>query len=215
MRDRPGTGLFARLPPLERLEARLLAHGHAPYDRATEPWKRDLFGQLEGDVLEIGAGAGANLEFLAPGVRYTALEPNRFSRELLAREASELERSVTVVEGDAERLPFPDESFDAVFCSLVLCTIHDVPRALAEVKRVLRPGGRFAFVEHVLAPDRGWRRGVQHAVKPLWYVAANGCRPDRDTGAAIGAAGFSQVELRHVRMPLPVVGPHVVGYAIR
>lgn len=215
MRDRPGTGLFSRLPPLERLEARLLAHGHAPYDRATEPWKKELFGQLSGDVLEIGAGAGANLQYLAPGVRYTALEPNQFSRELLARKAAELGHPATVVDGDAGRLPFPDESFDAVFCSLVLCTIHDVPRALAEVKRVLRPRGRFAFVEHVLAPDRRWLRGVQHAVKPLWYSAANGCRPDRDTGAAIAAAGFSEVDLRHVRMPLPVVGPHVVGSAIR
>ena len=215
MRDRPGSGLFARLPPLERLEARLLAHGHAPYDRATEPWKKELFGQIEGDVLEIGAGAGANLEFLAPGVRYTALEPNRFSRELLARKAAELGLSATVVDGDAGQLPFPDESFDAVFCTHVLCTIHRVPLALAEVKRVLRPGGRFAFVEHVLAPDRRWLRGVQHAVKPLWYMAANGCRPDRDTGAAIAAAGFSQVELQNVRMPLPVVAPHIVGFAIR
>ncbi|AKU92729.1 class I SAM-dependent methyltransferase [Vulgatibacter incomptus] len=215
MHDRPGTRLFARIPALERLEARLLAHGHAPYERAVEPWKQELFGQLSGDVLEIGAGAGANLELLPAAIRYSALEPNAFSRELLTRKAAELGRAATVVGGNAERLPFADESFDAVICSLVLCTIHHVPRALAEVRRVLRPEGRFVFVEHVIAPQRRWLRAVQHAVKPLWYVVGNGCRPDRDTAAAIAAAGFSRTELQHVRMPVPVVGPHLVGYAIR
>lgn len=199
----------------KRFQARLLAHGYAPYERAVEPWKRRLFGTLTGKVLEIGAGSGANLGFLQPSVHYVGLEPNRFAREFLVHRLAERGLGGEVVGGNAESLPFSDEAFDAVFCSLVFCTVHDVPRALSEVRRVLRPGGRFAFVEHVVAPRGAGLRVLQHLVKPVWYVLGDGCRPDRDTAGAIGAAGFSAVDVDDVRFPVPIVGPHLIGSAWR
>ena len=93
--------------------------------------------------------------------------------------------------------------------------MHDVPAALAEVKRVLKPGGRFAFVEHVAAPPHTRTRRVQNAVRPVWQVLGDGCQPNRDTAAAIRAAGFAHVEIKDMRLPFPVVGPHIAGFAVR
>ena len=177
--------------------------------------KRRLFGSLRGRVLEIGAGAGANLPHLNPDIDYVAIEPNEFSRGHLQRRVAERGLRAEVREGAAEQLPFADASFDAVFCSLVLCTVHDVPAALAEVKRVLKPGGRFAFVEHVGAPVGTRTRRVQRAIRPFWQVLGDGCQPDRETAAAFRGAGFSQVEIDELRLRLPVVGPHIAGFAVR
>jgi ubiquinone/menaquinone biosynthesis C-methylase UbiE len=116
-------------------------------------------------------------------------------------------------EGTAEALPAADASADAVVSTLVLCTVRDVPRALAEVRRVLRPGGRFVFVEHVLAPPRTRTRAVQRLVRPVWPLLADGCHPDRDIERAIRDAGFARVEVTRFRAPVPVIGPHVAGVA--
>ena len=206
---------FANFRWYKRLQARFLAHGSPHYERLVAPWKRRYFGALEGRVLEIGAGAGANLDHLGREVEYTALEPNAFARDHLERRLRDQGRKGEVVGGAAERLPFPDASFDAVFCSLVLCTVHDVPAALGEILRVLRPGGRFAFVEHVGAPPGSGRRRRQRAIRPLWTFLGDGCHPDRDTAAAIRRAGFDRVEIEEDRLPLPIVGPHIAGVAFK
>ncbi len=210
-----GYGPLAGVRWYKRLQGALIAHGSESYERKVAAVKARLFGSLSGRVLEIGAGGGANLRHLSPGIDYVGLEPNEFSRAHLVRRAAERGLRAEVVNGTAEKLPFPDASFDAVFCSLVFCTVHDVPAALAEVKRVLKPGGRFAFVEHVAAPAGTRTRRVQNAVRPVWQVLGDGCQPNRDTAAAIRAAGFSHVEIEDMRLPFPVVGPQIAGFAIR
>jgi ubiquinone/menaquinone biosynthesis C-methylase UbiE len=206
---------LARARWYKRLQGAVIAHGSESYERQVEAVKRRLFGALQGRVLEVGAGGGANLRHLQTGIDYVAIEPNEFSRAYLVRRATERGLRAEVHEGAAERLPFPDASFDAVFCSLVLCTVHDVPAALTEIRRVLKAGGRFAFVEHVAAPAGSRTRRVQRAVRPVWQVLGDGCQPDRDTGAAIRAGGFQRVEIEEMRLRLPVVGPHIAGLAVR
>lgn len=212
---RTGYAPFSHLRWYKRLQASILAHGSERYERLVAPWKRRYFGSLEGRVLEIGAGAGANLDHLRRSVDYVALEPNPYAREFLEMRLRAKGMKGEVWSGAAERLPFEDASFDGVFCSLVLCTVHDLPKTLREVLRVLRPGGRFAFVEHVGAASGSGRRAVQRALRPLWKVLADGCHPDRDTAAAIRAAGFAGVEIEQARLPIPVVGPHIAGVAIK
>lgn len=210
-----GFSPFSRVRWYKRLQAGMLAHGSAHYERLVADWKRRYFGTLEGRVLEIGAGAGANLDHLRRDVDYVALEPNPYAREHLERRLRETGMKGEVVDGAAERLPFDDASFDAVFCSLVLCTVHDVPAALREILRVLAPGGRFAFVEHVGAPSGSARRALQRGVRPLWTVLGDGCHPDRDTATAIRQAGFAHVELEETRLRIPIVGPHIAGVATK
>lgn len=196
-----------------RLFAWLLDRGHEGYERTVEPHKAALFGGLTGRVVEIGPGPGNNLRYFRPGVEWIGVEPNLHMRPYAERRAAALGRTIEWRVGSAEQLPFPDRSVDAVVASLVLCSVDDVPRALAEIRRVLRPGGRFAFLEHVAAPPGTRTARWQHRVAPLWRVVGDGCRPDRDTEAAIVAAGFTIESITRFRVAAPVVGPHVAGIA--
>lgn len=198
----------------KRLQVAMLATGCARYDRSVEPLKRELLAPLRGRVLEIGPGAGANLPYYASGITWIGVEPNPYAHDALRREAERRGLRAELHAGVAERLPVGDASVDAVVSTLVLCTVPDVPGALAEVRRVLRPGGRFVFIEHVAAEPGTRTRRLQRLVKPAWRVLADGCHPDRDTAAAIERAGFTSVTLRRLRMPVPVVGPHVAGVAV-
>ena len=197
----------------KRLHARLLAAGCPRYERSVEAHKRRLLGALAGTVVEIGPGAGANLRFYAPGVRWVGVEPNPWAHPWLEREAADVGLAAELREGTAASLPFPDASADAVVSTLVLCTVRDVPRALAEARRVLRPGGRFVFVEHVAAAPGTRTRLAQRLVRPVWPLLADGCHPDRDTERAIRAAGFARVEVARFHAPVPVIGPHIAGVA--
>lgn len=119
-----------------------------------------------------------------------------------------------VVEAPAERLPFPDDSFDTVVCTLVLCTVDDPDRAIAEVRRVLKPGGRLLLIEHVRSHDPRIARW-QDRVTPLWKRIGHGCHPNRDTAAALARAGFV-LELEAWRLPKApkIARPAIEGVAI-
>ncbi len=194
----------------------LLAHGEG-FDRELYgARKRELLGPLRGTVVEIGPGAGVNLAYYDPGVRWIGVEPNVHFHLRLRDKAAALSLDAAVRPGRAERLDLPAASADAVVSTLVLCSVDDLGAALAEVRRVLKPGGRFVFIEHVAARGPGLRR-VQRLVKPAWGVLADGCRPDRETAHHIEAAGFEAVRLERfdAAMPLPIVKPHIAGTARR
>jgi ubiquinone/menaquinone biosynthesis C-methylase UbiE len=162
--------------------------------------KRAAFDGLGGGtVLEIGAGTGANLGLLAPGTHLIALEPSLAMHDRLRERCEAAGIEVTVVPAGAEAIPLPDGSVDEVICSLVLCTANDPAQALREVRRVLRPGGRFRFVEHVAAPRPGLRRAIQRAIRRPWGWLFEGCRPDRHTPELIEQAGFSELRLERRR----------------
>jgi SAM-dependent methyltransferase len=197
----------------KRAQAWVLARGNRRYDAMVADEKRALLSPLEGTVLEIGPGGGNNLPFLRNGVRWIGVEPNPFFHDRLRARGSRLGIDVDVRAGAAEALPAADRSVDAVVASLVLCSVRDPEATLREVRRVLRPGGRFVFVEHVAAPRGTGLRLVQRALRPLWGALADGCHPDRETGRLIEAAGFASVDLREFRLPVPIMGPHIAGVA--
>jgi SAM-dependent methyltransferase len=163
-----------------------------------------LAGQATGRVLEIGYGVGSNWPHLPADVDYVGIEPDPYMRER-AEHHRPTGRELDLRDGDAQALDFPDASFDTVIGTLVLCTIPDPAAALREIRRVLRPGGRFVFWEHVNARGRAGR-AVLGAITPLWSRVGGGCHPNRDTLEAIEAAGFAVDDLRVGKIgPLPAI----------
>lgn len=150
-----------------------------------EDWREWVTDKAHGLVLEIGAGDGVNLSYYHSDAQVIATEPDAESIELI----TEYEDNVTLAQVDAEDLPFPDATFDAVVGTLVFCTIPDAPRALREVKRVLKPNGSLRLVEHVRAKNPFGRAFMQLA-NPAWHWMTGGCNINRDTLNAVRAAGF-------------------------
>jgi SAM-dependent methyltransferase len=159
-------------------------------------YKREVLGSLGGTVLEIGAGYGANFGYLAAGANWIGLEPDPAARRRLATIAAAHGYHRPVIASVAERIPLSDASVDAVAGTLVLCSVTDQAMALAQVRRVLRPGGRYVFFEHVAAPRGTASRGLQRCCAPLSRRLAAGCDPARETWRAIAAAGFRDVQFR-------------------
>lgn len=184
--------------------------------RGGEEHRRRLIEAAEGRVLEIGAGTGRNFRFYRAAQEVVALEPHDGMRERAKRAAASAAVPVEVVNGDAMALPFPDRSFDTVVASLVLCTIPDPSQALREAQRVLRPGGKLRFYEHVRANGTPLERWQDRLERP-WGWFAGGCHPNRDTVAAIEQAGFRVVGREDFEFHASprLVRPHVLGIVER
>jgi len=178
--------------------------------------RRRLVEQAAGEVLEIGAGTGRNLLLYRTATRVVALEPGPGMRARATQAALAAQVAVEIVDGTAEHLPFPDAAFDTVVASLVLCTVPDLAQTLTEARRVLRPGGKLHFYEHVRADDPRLARWQDRLERP-WGWLAGGCHPNRDVVAAIAAAGFRVLELDRFDFQImpPLVRPHVLGVAQR
>ncbi|MDA0167730.1 class I SAM-dependent methyltransferase [Solirubrobacter taibaiensis] len=164
---------------------------------------------LAGRVVEVGAGNGRNFVHYPPGVtEVVAIEPEPTLRALA--EGAETAVPVRVLDGVAEALPFADGELDAAVVSLVLCSVPDQGRALAEIRRVLRPGGALRFYEHVI-PQRQPKRGLFRAADAtgLWPRLAAGCHLARDTAGAIVAAGFEIERCERIEFRSAAVEPRL------
>jgi ubiquinone/menaquinone biosynthesis C-methylase UbiE len=177
--------------------------------------RQRLLADLSGRVLEIGGGTGANLAYYCDGVtELTVIEPEKAMARRLERKARDGGHQVELVNAPAEHLPFDDGRFDAAVSTLVLCSVDDQPRALAELRRVLKPGGRLLFIEHVRSDEAG-RARWQDRLNGLNRVVAGGCNCNRATLDAIRDAGFTVSDLEHGELTKapPLVRPLVVGTA--
>jgi ubiquinone/menaquinone biosynthesis C-methylase UbiE len=175
--------------------------------------RRRLLAGARGAVLEIGGGTGANLPHYRDIDRVTVAEPDSFMRKRLGQKLAEASVPVEVSDAGAEALPFPDGSFDTVVSTLVLCTVPDQEAALDEVRRVLRPGGRLLFIEHVRA--EGSTARWQDRLERLWGWLFAGCHPNRETVATIEKAGFEMEGFESFLPPDPLsfLQPCVQGSA--
>ena len=205
-----------RHPVFARLWSALSRHE----PREIQRHRDELLEGLGGRVLELGAGAGSNFAHYPPTVEnVVAVEPEPYLRRRAQAAAARSPIRIEVVDGVADRLPAEDGSCDAAVASLVLCSVPDPSRALAELRRVLRPGGELRFYEHILSDRPGLAR-VQRTVDRLfWPRAFGGCHAARDTPGAISAAGFAIETSRALwvgprKVPTPT-GPHAIGRARR
>ncbi|KAF3689758.1 Methyltransferase-like protein 7A [Channa argus] len=199
----------------------------AKYNKKMYGKKKELFrslpefnkpgGQLT--ILEIGCGTGTNFEFFPPGCQVICTDPNRHFQRYLKKSMDQndhLTYERFVVSSGEDMGSVEDESIDVVVCTLVLCSVNDVPQTLREVQRILRPGGGFFFVEHVAADASTWAHFFQHVFQPAWYYFGDGCEVTRETWKDVAAAGFSELKLSHIEAPFMfMVKPQIIGYAIK
>jgi ubiquinone/menaquinone biosynthesis C-methylase UbiE len=180
--------------------------------------RRRLLASLRGSVIEIGAGDGSAFALYPPAVTdVLALEPDDYLRSLAQRRAATAAVPVTVRAAAAERITADDGSADAVVASLVLCSVADQAAALAEIRRVLRPGGTLAYYEHVRSQHRVVA-AVEDLLTPVWQRLAGGCHPNRDTLGTITAAGFSIQDNERFSFAVQSLTPpvaHILGHATR
>src|SRR4051794_5400024 len=171
--------------------------------------RRELLASARGRTLELGAGTGANVELYPDAVTELVLaEP----AEPMAKRLEAKHPQATVVRAPAEALPFGDDSFDTVVATLVLCTVDDPQRTLAEVERVLKPGGQLLFLEHILDPSGRWQ-AWQRRLTPIQKRVACGCHLDRPTPDTIAGRGFTMDRVEHAQMPKapPIFRPMAIG----
>lgn len=189
--------------------ARVDAHGGRIY-------RHRVAGGATGRVLEIGVGTGRNLPLYRSAAEVVGVEPDPGMLQRAEAAARSAPVPIGLVEALAEDLPLPDESFDTVVASYVLCTVSQPGRALSEVRRVLRPGGTLRFMEHVRSPEPRLARWQDRLELP-WAWVFRGDHPNRDTVATIRAAGLEVVEVDAFDFEVmpPPVRPHAIGVAER
>lgn len=181
-------------------------------------WRQDLLSGISGEVLEIGCGTGINLSFYPESVsKLTLTEPephmlNRLKRKIKPAMAGKC----VATQAAADALDFPNDTFDAVVSTLVLCSVGSPDSALREIKRVLKPGGQFYFIEHVVAKDTPRLLKWQKIFQPCWVRLCGNCHLTRDTEASIRQAGFTFHTLEHLTSSgsPPIVSPTIKGIAI-
>ncbi|MDH3979004.1 MAG: class I SAM-dependent methyltransferase [Gammaproteobacteria bacterium] len=196
------------------------------YDRLLAPaeeaclkkWRHDLLRDISGDVFEIGAGTGSNLEFYPDTLRSLVLsEPDVHMRRQLEKKITSSKYNASVTSCTAENIEAEDESCDFVVTSLVCCSVGHLESVLLEVRRVLKPRGKLVFLEHVAAPQGTKRRRWQNLINPFWRKLAGNCHLNRETESAILNNGFEILEIKResMRKAMPLVRPTIRGTAIK
>jgi SAM-dependent methyltransferase len=178
--------------------------------------KARAFTDLPPNVVELGPGVGANLRYLPTGAHLIAIEPNPYMHARLRRAARRRGVDLDIRSVVGERIDLPDARAEAVISSLVLCTVSDPAAVLAEIRRILRPGGRFSFAEHVAAKPRTPTRWAQRIVRRPWAWVFEGCSCERDLTSLITSAGFTSVDIHPYRIHSLIVpfNTHIAGTAI-
>lgn len=196
-----------------RFVAAWLGSDREGLNRYTDARKRQLLGGLRGRVVELGPGGGTNLRYYGPGVQWVGIEPMLAIHPYLREEAKRLGMPVELRADAAEQIELPAASVDAVVSTHMMCSVDDQARVLAEIRRVLKPGGPYVFLEHVAAPHGSSRRFVQNLLTPVSRLMGDGCHMNRETWKSIESAGFTHLELDHFLLPYGPFAPHIAGRA--
>jgi ubiquinone/menaquinone biosynthesis C-methylase UbiE len=200
-----------------RFNSWLLAKFEDDFHEEVGLHKTKHIGSLAGTIIEIGAGNGVNFRYYPSGVRVVAYEPNPYMHDRLHASARAHGLDVELRPISAESLDFEDDTIDAAVCTLVLCTVPNPIRMISEVRRVLKPGGRFFFIEHVGAESGTFLRRMQDLLHGPWHYVFEGCHTNRETSTLLEEAGFSRLEIERFtsgKMPALVV-PQIVGVATK
>ncbi|WP_280336425.1 class I SAM-dependent methyltransferase [Nocardia wallacei] len=206
-----------RRPVFARVYAGLFEPG---LDRAgVAEHRRRLLAGLSGRVVEVGAGHGPNFGYYPPGVTgVVAVEPQPLLRARTVRATEEAPVPVEVIDGAAEQLPFDEGEFDAAVACMTLCSVTDPAVALAELARVVKPGGRLRFFEHVRSESPRMRRVQRVVDATVWPLLVGGCHTGRDLLSTLDAAGFTITEVDRFRFPDTAfpspAAEHVLGTAV-
>lgn len=199
----PSETAFEQHPLRGRFNAAFF-HVMDPYiESSLREHKRRAFADLPEEVVEIGAGAGANLLYLPHVARLIAIEPNRYMHAPLRTAARRRGVRLDLRDRTAEDTGLPDDSADVVISSLVLCSVRDPAAVLTEIRRILRPGGRFCFVEHVVAESGTPTRTAQRMFRRPWAWTFEGCSCERDLERDVRDAGFGEVSIERYRIHTP------------
>lgn len=178
--------------------------------------KRSLLGNLQGRVLEIGPGAGANFSYYPTDIHWIGIEPNPFMHPYIEREAERHGvKNIELYQEPAEILPVEEGSVDTVVSTYVLCSVTDVDTTLKDIQRVLKSGGTFVFIEHVAATQGTCTRTVQEGITTVWSTLFARCHPNREIWMCLKKAGFESVDYQDFQLSVPIVSPHIAGVATR
>ena len=201
----------------KRLFAWMLKKSDALNHQIYGPYKKNLFRDLDGLVVEIGPGTGVNFKYFPSGIKWIGIEPNPAFHETLEEKALEAGIDAKILTGDALNIPLTDNSADALICTLVLCSVKNPKTVISELKRVLKPGGKLVFIEHVAAPKKTSLRIAQNLFNPINRLVADGCNCNRETWTLIESAGFGKVNLSHEKLKgtFKLNSPHIFGYTVK
>tara|TARA_Y100001960_G_C14753543_1_gene869918 strand:- start:522 stop:1136 length:615 start_codon:yes stop_codon:yes gene_type:complete len=178
------------------------------------PYRQLTAGKSQGDTLEIGSGTGANLPYFVDTKSLTMLEPDTHMAKKLIARVKASGKNVRIVKSSGEHLPFEDNSFDSVVSTLVLCMVEDVEKVVSEIHRVLKPGGKFFFYEHIIAESLPGRL-LQNLLDPMWILATTGCHLRRDILATIESIPYTKIDHQNfnLNVGIPITIPNIVGSA--
>jgi len=179
--------------------------------------KGSLLKDLPQSLVEIGPGTGANLKYFKKGTKLTAIEPNEYMHKNLKKSAVKYAVEIEIKRNIAENMDVKSNSVDAVISTLTLCTIVNEAEALKEIKRILRPGGKFFFLEHVGAGKGSVLRGIQKLVFKPWFWLFEGCHTHKEIGQTIRDSGFSKVQMESFNLYTPFIQitAQIAGYALK
>lgn len=179
--------------------------------------KRELFKNHPNTVVEIGSGAGANMRYLKKGTKLIAIEPNIHMHKNLKKSANKYGINLEIKILIGESIDLPDNSCDFVISTLVLCTVEDPEQCISQIKRILKPSGKFVFIEHVKAKDNSMLALIQNILHKPWHWFFEGCHTNRDTKSLLEMSGFSSIEMTRYNSYSPFIPiiPQIRGKAIK
>ena len=180
------------------------------------PYRNQTTSKCEGHVVEIGGGTGANLLFFDKAEKITLIEPDPYMRSILSKRIHNIKKPIDVLPNHGENIPLKSNSVDSVLCTLVLCMVDDVEKVISEAHRILKPGGKLYFYEHIKAKSKSGKI-FQLLLDPFWKFATTGCHLRRNTLDVIKNSEFTNIKYNYfnLNVGIPFTIPNISGEAIK